>query len=176
MGGEKAQKELSFWPIMGSPPHGRGKADSEDAEDEGGRITPAWAGKRVKKAMEEKKDGDHPRMGGEKFHPRSSFINEFRITPAWAGKSQVCILVNLPIEDHPRMGGEKIGSSRRFKVTKGSPPHGRGKVIDKNITVECDRITPAWAGKRKCLFLVVSEARDHPRMGGEKAFSPLLTA
>ena len=25
MGGEKAQKLLSFWPIMGSPPHGRGK-------------------------------------------------------------------------------------------------------------------------------------------------------
>ena len=117
-----------------------------------------------------------PPHGRGKGPERTVVLAHHGITPAWAGKSQVCILVNLPIEDHPRMGGEKIGSSRRFKVTKGSPPHGRGKVIDKNITVECDRITPAWAGKRKCLFLVVSEARDHPRMGGEKAFSPLLTA
>ncbi len=45
MGGEKSILARLAAEVNGSPPHGRGKADSEDAEDEGGRITPAWAGK-----------------------------------------------------------------------------------------------------------------------------------
>ena len=43
--GEKVLLVLRLLCVMGSPPRMRGKADSEDAEDKGGRITPAYAGK-----------------------------------------------------------------------------------------------------------------------------------
>ena len=48
--GEKRKPAPSLAFLWGSPPRMRGKADSEDAEDEGGRITPAYAGKRLKRS------------------------------------------------------------------------------------------------------------------------------
>ena len=106
VGGEKAQKLLSFWPIMGSPPRGRGKVHAKDEDLQRQRITPAWAGKREHATAQGEKTEDHPRVGGEKFGvvirmiaavgspPRGRGkaclhlrLREFLgITPAWAGK------------------------------------------------------------------------------------------
>ena len=52
--------------IVGSPPRMRGKADSEDAEDEGGRITPAYAGKSRSAHRALPLVLNHPRVCGEK--------------------------------------------------------------------------------------------------------------
>ena len=66
------------------------------------------------------------------------------------------------------MGGEKksIKNSRPFVY--GSPPRGRGKGRDGTGYRLVQRITPAWAGKRKRLSSHGRFSRDHPRVGGEK--------
>ena len=50
----------------------------------------------------------------------------------------------------------------------GSPPHGRGKVLDLIEQAEHERITPAWAGKSLFCFTAAVPIQDHPRVGGEK--------
>ena len=66
------------------------------------------------------------------------------------------------------MGGEKSSSSSLLRWGKGSPPHGRGKVIVQIDAPRPRRITPAWAGKRAEAVGSQMSTRDHPRMGGEK--------
>ena len=71
------------------------------------------------------------------------------ITPAWAGKSPPLYDFPEPQQDHPRVGGEKIASWTVHKVSMGSPPRGRGKVVHLSVSIFLPGITPAWAGKRK---------------------------
>ena len=66
MGGEKLPSGFLYNLPIGSPPHGRGKADGKPAGERRNRITPAWAGKRDIAARGAGCSGDHPRMGGEK--------------------------------------------------------------------------------------------------------------
>ena len=66
------------------------------------------------------------------------------------------------------MGGEKNFSFCISNLTRGSPPHGRGKVIVQIDAPRPRRITPAWAGKRAEAVGSQMSTRDHPRMGGEK--------
>ena len=73
--------------------------------------------------------------------------------------------------DHPRMGGEKLILLVTTPGREGSPPHGRGKGGKLSGRVRPKGITPAWAGKRPGLALLLPRAGDHPRMGGEKSAS-----
>ena len=66
------------------------------------------------------------------------------------------------------MGGEKSRLVLSFLKVSGSPPHGRGKVINTNVPGHGLGITPAWAGKSRGLRRLRSRSQDHPRMGGEK--------
>ena len=50
VGGEKQNKVLSKSPMPGSPPRGRGKEQVCCCETNRNRITPAWAGKRLKRS------------------------------------------------------------------------------------------------------------------------------
>ena len=70
--------------------------------------------------------------------------------------------------DHPRVGGEKRKNLPSRSRPKGSPPRGRGKAQFGNCPYCHERITPAWAGKRKSTESVKSCKKDHPRVGGEK--------
>ena len=70
------------------------------------------------------------------------------------------------------MGGEKGLSWRKRTMGKGSPPRGRGKDRAATDMAGCDRITPAWAGKRSGNCQHQRQHRDHPRVGGEKPSSP----
>ena len=54
------------------------------------------------------------------------------------------------------------------EVSKGSPPHGRGKVRTPIISHFRGGITPAWAGKRDSSTAEQRICKDHPRVGGEK--------
>ena len=90
------------------------------------------------------------------------------ITPAWAGKSS-CTTPSVPTPwDHPRVGGEKAFLFSRGAPPWGSPPRGRGKDAVLVAALLHDRITPAWAGKRRCTARREPASRDHPRVGGEK--------
>ena len=168
MGGEKfPSAHCPLW-RLGSPPHGRGKAEID----------------RLHKAVNK----DHPRMGGEKLgfflvcqpligsppHGRGKVKLRFLpsgycgITPAWAGKSPRRWGRCRAHRDHPRMGGEKGWIQNDAAAAKGSPPHGRGKVQLDGLRSKRAGITPAWAGKRTSGGSNGSVDKDHPRMGGEK--------
>ena len=88
-----------------------------------------------------------PPHGRGKGTPVNNEKGVTRITPAWAGKSHGNINKRLAVEDHPRMGGEKIRFGQVVHPDLGSPPHGRGKAADDWKRMNCQRITPAWAGK-----------------------------
>ena len=127
MGGEKPVPFYLFVFGVGSPPHGRGKANLHILAVSRLRITPAWAGKSRTASHPSKDNMDHPRMGGEKTedeflaavakgsppHGRGKVRDEVGkkfqvgITPAWAGKSKGGLLCPQRFQDHPRMGGEK---------------------------------------------------------------------
>ena len=55
-------------------------------------------------------------------------------------------------------------------LNAGSPPRMRGKALDIVLVVHPQGITPAYAGKRPDFGGTASQARDHPRVCGEKFF------
>ena len=44
----------------------------------------------------------------------------------------------------------------------------RGKGCLNSVEERCQRITPAYAGKRSILYDAIDTMRDHPRLCGEK--------
>ena len=66
MRGEKSKYGSMYGPLLGSPPHARGKDGKRQAKEPKHRITPACAGKRQRIKPSCAKWGDHPRMRGEK--------------------------------------------------------------------------------------------------------------
>ena len=127
VGGEKDRKPTWNVCAVGSPSHGRGKGGSSGGCLCLGRITPAWAGKRIAGTQQKKTAMDHPRVGGEKLsckplnlpvlgsppHGRGKVgaeidrLHKARITPAWAGKRSGASPRRSTTGDHPRVGGEK---------------------------------------------------------------------
>ena len=95
------------------------------------------------------------------------------ITPAYAGKSGTNTASEATGQDHPRVCGEKLQSSRSRKSQRGSPPRMRGKGSPRPAPLRCARITPAYAGKSEPRRLHEHQRKDHPRVCGEKALSPL---
>ena len=114
--------------------------------------------------------GSPPRGRGKVGHSVISTISS-GITPAWAGKSLFDMVINSLLEDHPRVGGEKFQKPIDMLQDMGSPPRGRGKVLEFALVFRWCRITPAWAGKREIVRSENSTAWDHPRVGGEKLLS-----
>ena len=127
MCGEKCLNSLMVAPVTGSPPHVRGKGDSEVISQCTHGITPACAGKSCGSVLRSIAVRDHPRVCGEKrgmmvqtpffqgSPPRmrgkvghSQIKRETaRITPAYAGKSAILDFSLLLSRDHPRVCGEK---------------------------------------------------------------------
>ena len=91
-----------------------------------------------------------------------------RITPAYAGKSGLRSKVERNYGDHPRLCGEKLPAISLDTYTSGSPPPMRGKGCVFAVRVKRQRITPAYAGKRKRRGGLYHEYQDHPRLCGEK--------
>ena len=131
-------------------------------------ITPAYAGKSMKKSLQLKPWRDHPRVCGEKesLHsvpvvrvgspPRmrgkafaaSAAFARARITPAYAGKRGTFLLNYGGARDHPRVCGEKIRKAAKAANQRGSPPRMRGKAAFHSRFPALAGITPAYAGKR----------------------------
>ena len=72
------------------------------------------------------------------------------------------------------MGGEKSCPGVTTNSLKGSPPHGRGKVVLTEHHHAAKRITPALAGKSIRCTSTTRLIRDHPRVGGEKVAAALV--
>ena len=173
MRGEKPDVLRPGWRMEGSPPHARGKAFLCTLPPPCERITPACAGKSLLSHRYLREKEDHPRMRGEKCvdtqnlrkvigsppHARGKGAEidgieiELRITPACAGKRMFGHGETKATWDHPRMRGEKGRCGADHFMSKGSPPHARGKVpagYDEGFLL---RITPACAGKRRRLTI-----------------------
>ena len=106
-------------------------------------------------------------MRGKDIEWNRGFPN-VRITPAYAGKSSIVSPSSAVDWDHPRLCGEKFQKNRRSPCYKGSPPPMRGKVCFKLKRVLSFGITPAYAGKREMLHVLLKPCQDHPRLCGEK--------
>ena len=90
----------------GSPPQVRGKRlFGEPFKAEAG-ITPAGAGKTLRKACYAVAHKDHPRRCGENAQSEDLYIPLLRITPAGAGKTFPRDAVVGAAQDHPRRCGE----------------------------------------------------------------------
>ena len=175
---------------LGSPPRMRGKVivRSRNAVQIG--ITPAYAGKRQRRATACTWLRDHPRVCGEKdaicksCPARQGSPSRMRgkagwplcglpcigITPAYAGKSGPCPDRVPPAGDHPRVCGEKSQSTSASPRALGSPPRMRGKGVKQSNSRIRMGITPAYAGKSCIYRSTTSISWDHPRVCGEKSF------
>ena len=94
-----------------------------------------------------------------------------RITPAYAGKSSRPLRPPECRKDHPRVCGEKTFLEPKGQTRLGSPPRMRGKGCNLARGVRPDRITPAYAGKRRICVQRWFTGGDHPRVCGEKRFN-----
>ena len=166
----------------------RGKALVFAAEKVKLGITPAYAGKRAAFGPLFCALRDHPRVCGEKvckeIAPLSVWGSPPRmrgkvktaklrrrmtgITPAYAGKSRPGCRACGSRRDHPRVCGEKKDNPDEWSEVQGSPPRMRGKVNQLCVLIETRGITPAYAGKRGSVAAQLPQARDHPRVCGEK--------
>ena len=147
----------------------RGKGEGCRAASADHRITPAYAGKRQTQCFKIFPDKDHPRLCGEKGRftssplppsgspppmrgkAKSSGSRQPRtgITPAYAGKRISVVSFDRHYWDHPRLCGEKPAVSGLLSYLPGSPPPMRGKAKSCRRSTVSDRITPAYAGKRR---------------------------
>ena len=175
--------------LGGSPPRTRGRADLPTGVTLTRRITPAYAGKRPPISPNRRRSADHPRVRGEeedegprhaagggspprtrgRGDPLQRHRGLRRITPAYAGKRLLTWSLATRTSDHPRVRGEESQVRRPARHSAGSPPRTRGRAHPDPGTVVCDRITPAYAGKRPTPWSGRSTGTDHPRVRGEEA-------
>ena len=90
--------------------------------------------------------GSPPRMRG-KHMQNTLFLVKTRITPAYAGKTSFSLATSAFAADHPRVCGENAPLWFSGFPFLGSPPRMRGKHLQGMDLSNCDRITPAYAGK-----------------------------
>ena len=125
--GEKVRLPEVADRVMGSPPRARGKVPMQGTDWALQGITPACAGKSLRRYGRCQHTEDHPRVRGEKNStpshssisvgspPRARGKEKFGdeheairgITPACAGKSGCHLSSPPPFGDHPRVRGEK---------------------------------------------------------------------
>ena len=91
-----------------------------------------------------------------------------RITPAYAGRSSRLRHGQRLPEDHPRLCGEKKSIVIKKTHRLGSPPPMRGEADFVHDQLTRDRITPAYAGRRRLQNPSWICHEDHPRLCGEK--------
>ena len=165
----------------------RGKPSYDGEEHEVTGITPAHAGKTIRKAYGKIYFGDHPRACGEnaffanlsrlrpgspprmrgKHIAKAYAANKSRITPAHAGKTMEEADSDGGWSDHPRACGENASPRTGMLCGIGSPPRMRGKRLPHSCGITALRITPAHAGKTRDICARSRSAEDHPRACGE---------
>ena len=166
----------------------RGRDSLRSSRASGLGITPAYAGKSHKVRLQAPGRWDHPRVCGEELMTRSAApagagspprmrgrgcvihfsCPPYGITPAYAGKSAGGHGGQSGRRDHPRVCGEEAPNEKPVERTPGSPPRMRGRVASACSSVIPARITPAYAGKRRCPGGLPGRDEDHPRVCGEE--------
>ena len=173
--GEKSTSPLTCGWMTGSPPRMRGKVSRlrERLKDDG--ITPAYAGKSLRRWRRKTRIWDHPRVCGEKEPTCSKKWSRPGSPPRMRGKVLFERETFTRNGDHPRVCGEKRSVLLLGRRLLGSPPRMRGKALLQVRRGDGAGITPAYAGKRCRRSSTSCGARDHPRVCGEKSHT-LLSA
>ncbi len=186
--GEESLRTMQESAKEGSPPRMRGRGFRRSYDAFKHRITPAYAGKRIRPEEAGDRGQDHPRVCGEEGFrippecetwgspPRMrgrenntlSRDRVNRITPAYAGKSPIQLFFPLPCWDHPRVCGEERWQWPAGQVPVGSPPRMRGRALGCLPRYRLIGITPAYAGKSQPQGVSVAKGWDHPRVCGEE--------
>ena len=187
--GEKTPWQTSRHGRARSPPRMRGKVLPPPLAALHRGITPAYAGKSYCSRRRGSDPQDHPRVCGEK-HTAQRAIGyaggspprmrgkgpleigtecAVRITPAYAGKRHSVFGYGRNTRDHPRVCGEKCEPKHDLFNEQGSPPRMRGKGISVVGMIQLIGITPAYAGKSFTFPMAFADAKDHPRVCGEKS-------
>ena len=173
--------------IPGSPPRMRGKHLIGSHKVYLFGITPAHAGKTLRRTEACSGAWDHPRACGENRPvirlkpPQTGSPPRMRgklvagvdfgcatgITPAHAGKTRNRPLRGQGFRDHPRACGENHPGQPERGKQAGSPPRMRGKLFFAPFNQLAPRITPAHAGKTNGVNILPVGDKDHPRACGE---------
>ena len=164
--GKSLADEYPDQAARGSPPRVRGKVSASGVYVLSAGITPACAGKSVAAlSFLPFGEGSPPRVRGKVRPPTASFQLS-GITPACAGKSRCRSRPGNTGWDHPRVCGEKRGPCPR------PAPRVRGKGIQPGNHRVAMGITPACAGKSGTPRAYQPRPKDHPRVCGEKTWTP----
>ena len=87
--GEKFSRSAMRWLMTGSPPRVRGEAKLIAFNYEGGRITPACAGRRRFRARTGRRSRDHPRVCGEKLKNAEKQVQQQGSPPRVRGEDHL---------------------------------------------------------------------------------------
>ena len=185
--GENSMLCCSWSWVWGSPPQVRGKRSCQKPNQVPTRITPAGAGKTLRKACKSVTHKDHPRRCGENANCQTHMTTSAGsppqvrgkpvtagaasksrgITPAGAGKTDASLTTANVLRDHPRRCGENAAYALEPWRQAGSPPQVRGKLWYVACLNSCIGITPAGAGKTDAQIMHCFQHQDHPRRCGE---------
>ena len=137
---------------------------------------------------------DHPRVGGEHVvscrktsrhsgssprwrgapHSEPDCAAQQRIIPALAGSTLEVVVIVARRSDHPRVGGEHQSCPVNQFSGLGSSPRWRGALAHHRERLALAGIIPALAGSTSCGHAAVAAQTDHPRVGGEHRWHPIL--
>ena len=109
--GEKRKTGAVPAPLPGSPPRMRGKGEEGLRRCLSERITPAYAGKRVRHRRISKPTSDHPRVCGEKGSSTFWSRNHSGSPPRMRGKGQVSVFLRVFVGITPACAGKSCSSS-----------------------------------------------------------------
>ena len=172
----------------GSAPRLRGRGESHSAAASSSRISPAPAGKSVRRPASRRSGTDQPRACGEegrvnllgypvngsaprlrgRVHLAVEQRVEVGISPAPAGKRPSWRRRPRRPPDQPRACGEEAGVPDWMRRAWGSAPRLRGRVPLATCGRAHSGISPAPAGKRCSAARAAGTSRDQPRACGEE--------
>ena len=165
--GENGKTSAVDLSAMGSSPLTRGKPRSIRSSWRVRRLIPAHAGKTHGPPRCLPSRPAHPRSRGENTTGRpprwptygSSPLTRGkpgppgfdwlrgRLIPAHAGKTVWCASLTYLLQAHPRSRGENITAPKALIWRLGSSPLTRGKLEERLIRLQEERLIPAHAGK-----------------------------
>ena len=138
-------------------------------------ITPAYAGKTCRKALEKFYTEDHPRVCGENPPPPRASCALRGSPPRMRGKPGDYAYVAVIGRITPAYAGKTQSFTRLRKHRLGSPPRMRGKRSLLRFGGQPPRITPAYAGKTAKEDAALNAGQDHPRVCGENPVSSAIS-
>ena len=97
-----------------------------------------------------------------------------RFIPAYAGNACAGHQSVRDLTVHPRIRGERIVSAKDEMMTIGSSPHTRGTLSTRSARQRHRRFIPAYAGNAFQSVQRSSQAAVHPRIRGERVFTPAI--